>query len=298
MQQPQAPKKRKAKSKKPSRAKRRQSSAAALSNAHRLQKWLVLAGTSEAREFITHWAADPNVNLTASLAGVTENAPDLGVQTRIGGFSYHNEDGTLIDGASAMATFVKEGDYAAIIDITHPFAAQISANARAAAERAGIGYFQFVRSAWQPLADDDWHYHDSWADLFKSVKTRHLFVAGGHEALSQLSPQAKANYTARVIEPPAIALSELPENLEIILGLPARSADEEYALFRKLKITAVASKLSGGKASAGKLAAARALGLPVHLVARPDYPEGYFDNLKQLYRALGKSLAATTDSDE
>ena len=110
--------------------------------------------TSEAREFIAHWADDPNVSLTASLAGVTENAPDLGVQTRIGGFSYHNEDGTLIDGASAMAAFVKDGDYAAIIDVTHPFATQISANARAAAEESWDWLFRLCAARgnrWQMM---------------------------------------------------------------------------------------------------------------------------------------------------
>lgn len=293
MQMPEGAKKRKAKSKKPSRAKRRKASAALLSGERQPQKWLVLAGTSEARDFIAHWVKDSSISLTASLAGVTTNSPDLGVETRVGGFSYEDENGVAIDGASAMAEFVSQGHYAAIIDVTHPFAAQISANARLAAEKADVRYFQFVRSPWQPLADDEWHYHDSWADLFKAVKTRHLFVAGGHEALAALRPQSKTNYTARVIEPPVMALSELPENLEIILGPPAQSADEEFALFRKLKITAVASKLSGGKVSAGKLAAARALGLPVHLVSRPDYPDGFFDNLKQLHRALGKSFNAS-----
>ena len=89
-----------------------------------------------------------------------------------------------------------------------------------------------------------------------------------------------------MIEPPKMALQDLPEKLDIMLAKPLAKAADEEALFRKLRVTAIAAKLSGGKASAGKLAAARALGLDVHLVKRPDYPDGWFDNLQKLHRHL------------
>lgn len=281
-------KKRKVKSKKPTRAKRRKR--IAQTTAAQKQKWLILAGTKDARDFITYWRDHQDVELVASLAGVTSHAVDLGVETRSGGFSYHNEAGVLIDGITALTDFLKSGQFTALIDITHPFAAQISAHARQACTARDIPYFQFLRAPWQALAGDDWVFHDSWEALFASVKTRHLFIAGGHEALQALHADSQAQMTARVIEPPRIALSDLPAKLDVILGPPTVSAGQEEALFRQRKITAIAAKLSGGKASAGKLAAARALGLPVHLVKRPDYPEGWFDALPKLHQKLVRTL--------
>ena len=286
-------KKRKAKSKKPSRAKRRQRAKDGTQT--RAQKWLVLAGTKEARDFIERWRERSEVVLMASLAGVTTQAADLGVATRVGGFSYE-KDGIMIDGKTAMAAFLSDERFDAVIDLTHPFAQRISANARAASATAKIAYFQFLRAPWQPLAEDDWHYHESWEALFSAVKTRHLFLAGGHEALASVikgdsTPSKSMHITARMIEPPATALSDLPETVSIMLGAPGRAVQDEYALFRKLKITAVAAKLSGGKASSAKLAAARELGLPVHLVKRPDYPEGFFTTLRALHHALGRHLS-------
>ena len=296
MQEPSLPKKRKAKSKKPSRAKRRKVTAEILPK--QPQKWLVLAGTKEARDFITEWRADSHVVMTACVGVKSVHAFELGVETRIGGFSYVGEDGGAVAGDEAMAQFITKGRYSAVIDLTDPFAAQISANAYAAAKMAGVSYFQFVRPAWKPLGDDDWHYHDSWESLYKAVKTRHLFVAAGQEALHALSPTSLAYITARMMEAPQVALSNLPENLKIIMGAPSQGAGEEEALFRKIKITAVATNLSGGKDDVGKLAAARHLGLSVHLVKRPDYPEGWFGNLKSLYRALARSLVISEEKTE
>ena len=255
-----------------------------------IQKWLVLGGTREARQFIAHWRKDKRVEMLASLKGITHDAAPLGVKTRIGGFSDIGEDGQSRAGDEAMAAFVTSHGFHKIIDLTHPFAAQISANAKQASTLADIDYVQFLRAPWQPLEGDYWHYHDDWPSLFETVRTRHLFVAGGHEALEALPNDYQGSVTARLIEPPKMALSELPETLDIIMGKPAASAQEEEGLFRKYKITAIAAKLSGGKASSAKLAAARALGLDVHLVNRPTYPEGWFDNMSKLHRHLSFAL--------
>ena len=278
-------KKPKQKAKKPSRAKRRKALAGMLPE--KPQKWLVLAGTKEARDFIQGWSRSSHVTLVASLKGVTTMAADLGVETTTGGFS--QEGKTSIEG---LADYLTSERFDTVVDLTHPFAAKMSANGRQAALIAGCEYFQFVRAPWRPLEADEWYYHDSWEALFAAVKTRHMFVAGGHEALAALiaAPHdSKTSFTARMIEP-ADEMS-LPANCEVILGMPQAAPADEEALFKKRKITAIAAKLSGGKASAGKLAAARALGLPVHLVKRPDYPPGYFTNVKALHGALARHLA-------
>ncbi len=53
---------------------------------------------------------------------------------------------------------------------------------------------------------------------------------------------------------------------------PFRAEDEEV-LLREKRIELLVSKNSGGDATAGKLIAARRLGLPVIMVARPPKPD-------------------------
>ena len=73
-----------------------------------------------------------------------------------------------------------------------------------------------------------------------------------------------------MIEPPAPG-ETLPLG-EVILGHPAKAADEEIALLKQHDIGWIVSKDSGGKASA-KIDAARQLQLPVILIGRPDIPD-------------------------
>ena len=47
---------------------------------------LVLAGTGEARQLLAQLATNPNIRITASLAGATDRPAAFGVETRIGGF--------------------------------------------------------------------------------------------------------------------------------------------------------------------------------------------------------------------
>ena len=271
---------------------KRAKTAATKTGARRQQKWLVLGGTKEASDFITYWQKAGSVHLILSLAGVTSSRPVAKCDIRIGGFSHLSEDGQMIDGPSGMASYLLQEGCGAVIDLTHPFAQQISANARQAAQRAGIPYFHYMRAPWAPMEHDDWQFHDSWQQLYQTVKTRHLFVAGGQEALNALPPTYQGAVTARMIEEPAKAQESLPRHVEIILSRPPLSVEEEVALFEKSRITAVAAKLSGGKLSAAKLAAARHLSLPVHLVRRPVYPSGFYEKMSALHDSLHRHLRA------
>lgn len=256
------------------------------SKARRQQKWLVLGGTKEASDFISYWHKKESVQLILSLAGVTRHRPIEGCEIRIGGFSRQAEDGQMTDGATGMTDYIFQEGCGAVIDLTHPFARQISANARQAAMRADIPYFHYMRAPWVAMEHDNWQFHDSWQTLYQTVKTPHLFIAGGHEALNALPPNYQGAVTARMIEAPPHGQETLPKDVEIILSRPPASVEEEVSLFVKKNITAVAAKLSGGKASAAKLAAARHLSLPVHLVRRPVYPSGWYDKMSALHDRL------------
>ena len=78
-------------------------------------------------------------DVLTSLAGRV-SAPALPVgRVRIGGFG----------GVDGLSEFLSQHHIAAVVDATHPFAAQISANAEQAAARSGRPLLRLARPGWR-----------------------------------------------------------------------------------------------------------------------------------------------------
>ena len=122
-------------------------------------KTLVLAGTAEARAVIDGLVADGRFDITASLAGATPNPASLPVPTLNGGFG----------GADGLAAWCRDHQYDLLVDVTHPFARQISRNARLAAVAAGLPLLCFERPPWRPMPGDDWRSFASWQDMADAI---------------------------------------------------------------------------------------------------------------------------------
>jgi precorrin-6A/cobalt-precorrin-6A reductase len=75
------------------------------------------------------------------------------------------------------------------------------------------------------------------------------------------------HYVLRTVEAPDRAL--LPEGAEVIVARGPFGVADETALMRERRIEVLVTKNSGAAATEAKLAAARALGLPVVMVERP-----------------------------
>ena len=114
---------------------------------------LVLAGTGEARQLLTQLATNPNIRITASLAGATDRPAAFGVETRIGGFG----------GVEGLAKWCDGHAVDAIVDLTHPYAAQMSRHA--AALSADLHVIAYARPAWQAAKNDRWTEFENWAAM-------------------------------------------------------------------------------------------------------------------------------------
>ncbi|TJV39981.1 MAG: cobalt-precorrin-6A reductase, partial [Mesorhizobium sp.] len=112
---------------------------------------LILGGTTEARQLAGKLAARADLAITLSLAGRTENPVAQGVPTRVGGFG----------GADGLAAYLRETRIELLVDATHPYAAQISANAAAAADEAGVPIVALRRPGWEPAEGDRWTLDES-----------------------------------------------------------------------------------------------------------------------------------------
>jgi precorrin-6A/cobalt-precorrin-6A reductase len=226
---------------------------------------LILGGTTEASDLARHLAGDPRFEATLSLAGRTATPRPQPIATRVGGFG----------GAERLADFLREQKIEAVIDATHPYAAQISANAVAACARTDVPLASFARPAWTLQPGDLWKgvpSADAAADALGKVPRR-VFLTLGRQEVHLFAAAPQHHYIARLIEPPQQA--SLPPDLVLLRQRGPFDRDAELHLLKDEKVDVVVSKNSGGSATYGKIEAARELGLPVTMIARPDKPAGH-----------------------
>ena len=224
---------------------------------------LILAGTSEAAALAEACAGRGDLEVISSLAGRTAAPRALPGEVRVGGFG----------GAAGLERFLRAQAIDRLIDASHPFAAQIGRHAAAACRAAGVPRLRLLRPPWPKLADDRWHEVATLAEAARLLPEigQRAFLTVGHKELAAFAGVPRVWFLIRTIEPPA----GVP--LRRALCLQARgpfALADELALLRAHRIDVLVTKASGGEATYAKLAAARALGLPVIMLRRPPPPAG------------------------
>ncbi len=226
-------------------------------------KILILGGTAEARALAEALAARPHFAVTVSLAGRTLEPLPQAAPVRSGGFG----------GAEGLERYLADERVDVLIDATHPYAAAISANAARAAESAGVRLLALRRPPWRKVAGDDWVEVESVERAVAALgqAPKRVFLALGRNELQSFAAAPQHFYLIRSVDPvdPPLAV---PHATYITARGPF-SESEDRALLARNNIEAIVAKNSGGKASYGKIEAARALHLPVVMLKRPALPE-------------------------
>lgn len=228
------------------------------------KRLLILGGTGEAAELAARTAIIPGLETIASLAGRTRQPILSSENTRIGGFG----------GAAGLSNYLRDQQIDCLIDATHPFAAQISFNAAAAAAAAGIPHLLLVRPAWQPAAADRWIEVESNAAAAAQLPQlgQRIFLTIGRQELAAFAHLQNLWFLMRMIDPPQ-ANNPVPPGI-LLLERGPFALDHERSLLQQHSIEAIVSKNSGGSATYAKIIAARELNLPVVMVQRPSMPIG------------------------
>ncbi|WP_421912459.1 cobalt-precorrin-6A reductase [Mesorhizobium sp.] len=224
---------------------------------------LILGGTTEARQLAGSLAARADFSITLSLAGRTESPVAQGVPVRSGGFG----------GADGLAAYLRKTSTGLLIDATHPYAARISANAASAAHATGVPIIALRRPGWERLDGDRWVEVDNVADAAGALGRgpRRVFLALGRQEVAAFEAAPQHHYLIRSVDPVEPGLA-VPDADYLLARGPFREANER-ALLEDHRIDVVVSKNSGGEATYGKIAAARALGIEVIMVRRPALPD-------------------------
>ncbi len=223
---------------------------------------LLLAGTYEARQ-VARGLAERGLAAIASLAGETRSPEALAIPTRIGGFG----------GRAGFEAFLDREGITAILDATHPFAAQISHRTAQVARDRGLPYCQLLRPAWQAAPGDDWRHVADEAEAASRIPAgSRVFLATGRKSLDRFAQLSDCDVTLRVVDPQPGPFP-LPKGRYLVARPPYRLEDER-ALLAELKVDFVVTKNAGGTGSYAKLLASRELGTPVLMIDRPQQPEG------------------------
>ncbi len=222
-----------------------------------VEKILILGGTAEAVK-LAEELVQAGHDVTTSLAGRTREPSSVEGKLRVGGFG----------GAEGLAKYLTEKKFNRLIDATHPFANQISANAKRAAQSTGIAFEIHQRPAWEKVSGDQWIEVASLVQARDAIpQNSKVLLALGSQYIEQFAGRADVHFIVRMVDSPARQLS-MPRH-EIRIGKPG-NVSEEIALLKDLSIDMIICRNSGGAASYAKIEAARKLQIPVIMIARPD----------------------------
>jgi len=221
---------------------------------------LILGGTSEARRLAARLADDARFGAMLSFAGRTESVADPGVPYRVGGFG----------GTDGLCEHLRREGYRALVDATHPFAAQMSRNAARAAGLCAVPLVRLEGPPWSPLEGDRWLEVATMAEAAAALgpAPRRVLSTVGRLEVGAFAAAPWHEYLIRAVDP---FEPPLPRARVIAARGPFELAAER-ALLERERIEVLVSKNSGTPSTYAKIAAARELGIPVVMVSRPHLP--------------------------
>jgi len=239
------------------------------------EKLLILGGTREAYELAERLVSQfspEQLTVISSLAGVTEHPRQPAGEVRIGGFS----DTTGTGGKSGISL---------LVNATHPYAAQISENALAAATELQIPFLRMTRPPWVKQPGDQWIEVPDLAAAAEYLKTEFeisnsdlsgatVFLTTGNRGLELFEQCKRCNFVVRTVDVPKLNKSASVisawSDATFLQERGPFTLEKELNLFRQHAITLLVTKNSGGDSTYAKIEAARKMGIPVLIVERPQ----------------------------
>jgi precorrin-6A/cobalt-precorrin-6A reductase len=227
-----------------------------------MMRALILGGTGDANQLAAAFARK-KIDAVYSYAGRTQIPLGHALPTRIGGFG----------GMDGLADFLGEAGITHVIDATHPFAAEMSSHAVEACAVTGVPLIALERAPWIRTASDNWI---EVADLNAAVaalpeRPTRVFLAIGRQHLAPFAVKSQHAYTLRFVDAPD---GDLPlPGAEVIVSRGPFTLEGDRELMRIRGIEFLVARNSGGAGARAKIDAARELGLPVIMIARPATPD-------------------------
>jgi precorrin-6A/cobalt-precorrin-6A reductase len=226
-----------------------------------MMRALILGGTADAN-LLADNVSRAGLNAVYSYGGRTRAPANQPLPTRSGGFG----------GPTGLADYIRREGITHVIDATHPFAAEISRNAVAVCADTRTPLIALERAPWAKASGDRWIDVvdiSSAVAALPEIRTR-VFLAIGRQHIAPFGARPQHAYTLRFVDPPD---GKLPFDADVIVSRGPFTLDDELETMQARGIEWIVARNSGGTGARAKIDAARALGLPVIMLARPQLPE-------------------------
>jgi len=220
---------------------------------------LILGGTGNANELAAALVR-ANIDAIYSYAGRTQIPLPHALPTRVGGFG----------GAEGLADFIREAGITHVVDATHPFAVDMSRNAAVACAATGVPLLALERAPWAKTRGDRWIEVEDIAAAVAALPDARarVFLAIGRQHIAPFARKPQHAYTLRFVDAPDGALP-LPD-AEVIVSRGPFTCEGDLDLMRERGIEWLVARNAGGDGARAKIDAARELGVPVIMIARPQ----------------------------
>ncbi len=240
-------------------------------------KILLLGGTQEGKQLAERLANDPQIELTYSTRKKVAT-PTAGYTPIHGGFG----------GAQGLAEMLVQEQFELILDMTYPYAAQMSRHAAIAVKTGNTPLWFYQRPRWIAQPNEQWFFYDSLAEIIPALTAFKRCFFSMNDPYFQSKPIIP-NSQQWFVRSRANKSFQNSQRLTFVEPL-----ESEHALFQTLKIDVLISYDSGGDVAKTKIEAAKAASIPVFFIKRPAHPEEgrAFADITTIEQALSNLIAA------
>ncbi|MDD4503984.1 MAG: precorrin-6A reductase [Clostridiaceae bacterium] len=236
----------------------------------------VIGGTSEAKQLINRFKGKKEFVVTVATYSGAEMIHDL--QPIVGRMDYKE-----------MVQFIREKSIDTIVDMSHPYALEVTQNARAASCETGTVYIRFVRKSSDM---EDCIFVESiekCVSYLKNVKGC-VFFTTGIKNIRDFEKIRDANRFIYRVLPSVFSIQECVDRgirMEDIIAILGPVTEEmNYQMFRDYKVDYVVMKDSGKEGGTiEKINACKRLGITPIVILRQSEEKG-IENIEEILKVL------------
>lgn len=238
-----------------------------------LNRVLIFAGTTEGRT-LSEYLSENRIEHTVCVA--TEYGEEV-----LSASSYMTiHQGRM--GVSEMEKLMQTGSFAAVVDATHPYAVEVTANIREASQEAKLPYLRLKR--WLDAETEGsvfyFHSNEECVEALEKTEGNILLTTGSKELATYCSrPLVKDRLYVRILpgmESISICTELGIKGKQMIAMQGPFSTEMNEAILHQYEIACMVTKKSGRQGGyPEKLEAARRAGIPVYVIEPADTERGY-----------------------
>ena len=238
-----------------------------------LNRVLIFAGTTEGRT-LSEYLSENRIEHTVCVA--TEYGEEV-----LSASPYMTiHQGRM--GVSEMEKLMQTGSFAAVVDATHPYAVEVTANIREASQEAKLPYLRLKR--WLDAETEGsvfyFHSNEECVDALEKTEGNILLTTGSKELATYCSrPLVKDRLYVRILpgmESISICTELGIKGKQMIAMQGPFSTEMNEAILHQYEIAYMVTKKSGRQGGyPEKLEAAERAGIPVYVIEPADTERGY-----------------------